>query len=68
MTIRQRREQFYKHSDEFAEIVEAHNITFIGPKTEHIKCMGDKIEAKITAQKLGIPLVPIIAIFISSEG
>ena len=49
---------FLSENAEFAEIVEAHNITFIGPKTEHIKCMGDKIEAKITAQKLGIPLVP----------
>ena len=49
---------FLSENAEFAEIVEAHNINFIGPKTEHIKCMGDKIEAKITAQKLGIPLVP----------
>ena len=49
---------FLSENAEFAEIVEAHNITFICPKTEHIKCMGDKIEAKITAQKLGIPLVP----------
>jgi len=49
---------FLSENAEFAEIVEAHNIVFIGPKTEHIKCMGDKIEAKITAQKLGIPLVP----------
>ena len=49
---------FLSENAEFAEIVEAHNSTFMGPKTEHIKCMGDKIEAKITAQKLGIPLVP----------
>ena len=49
---------FLSENAEFAEIVEAHHITFIGPKPEHIKCMGDKIEAKITAQKLGIPLVP----------
>ena len=38
--------------------MEAHNIVFIGPKAEHIKCMGDKIQAKITAKELGIPLVP----------
>ena len=43
---------FLSENAEFAEIVEAHNIVFIGPKAEHIRCMGDKIEAKITAQKL----------------
>ena len=49
---------FLSENADFAEIVEAHNIIFIGPKPDHIRCMGDKIEAKITAQKLGIPLVP----------
>ena len=49
---------FLSENADFAEIVEAHNIVFIGPKPEHIRCMGDKIEAKITAEKLGIPLVP----------
>ena len=49
---------FLSENAEFAEIVEAHNIVFIGPKAKHIRCMGDKIEAKKTAQKLGIPLVP----------
>ena len=49
---------FLSENADFADIVEAHNIVFIGPKPEHIRCMGDKIEAKITAQKLGIPLVP----------
>ena len=49
---------FLSENADFAEIVEAHNIVFIGPKPEHIKCMGDKIQAKITAKKLGIPLVP----------
>ena len=49
---------FLSENADFAEIVEAHNIVFIGPKSEHIRCMGDKIEAKLTAQKLGIPLVP----------
>ena len=49
---------FLSENPDFAEIVEAHNIVFIGPKSEHIRCMGDKIEAKLTAQKFGIPLVP----------
>ena len=39
---------FLSENSDFAEIVEAHNIVFIGPKPEHIKCMGDKIQAKIT--------------------
>jgi len=42
----------------FAEILAAHNITFIGPSAEHIRIMGDKIEAKRTAKRLGIPVVP----------
>ena len=42
----------------FAEIVELHNIIWIGPKPEHIRVMGDKVEAKRTAAKLGLPLVP----------
>ena len=35
-----------------------HNIIWVGPKPEHIRLMGDKIEAKRTAAKLGLPLVP----------
>ena len=42
---------FLSENADFAEIVEAHNIVFIGPRPEHIRCMGDKIEAKITAKK-----------------
>ena len=42
----------------FAEILEDHKITFIGPTAEHIRLMGDKIIAKETVQKLGIPVVP----------
>src|ERR1700709_1466514 len=42
----------------FAEILAEHNLDFIGPKAEHIRLMGDKIEAKKTAKKLGIPVVP----------
>ena len=43
---------------EFADILAAHRITFIGPSAEHIRIMGDKIEAKRTAKRLGIPVVP----------
>jgi len=49
---------FLSENAKFAEILEAHNITFIGPTAEHIRVMGDKIEAKKTAKKLGIPIVP----------
>jgi acetyl-CoA carboxylase biotin carboxylase subunit len=49
---------FLSENARFAEIVELHNIIWIGPKPEHIRTMGDKIEAKLTAAKLGLPLVP----------
>jgi acetyl-CoA carboxylase biotin carboxylase subunit len=49
---------FLSENAKFAEILAAHNITFIGPHAEHIRIMGDKIEAKRTAQRLGIPVVP----------
>ncbi|AGH51305.1 MULTISPECIES: acetyl-CoA carboxylase biotin carboxylase subunit [Sphingomonadales] len=49
---------FLSENARFAEIVESHNIIWIGPKPEHIRTMGDKIEAKLTAAKLGLPLVP----------
>src|SRR6185369_4511458 len=49
---------FLSENARFAEIVESHNIIWIGPKPEHILTMGDKIEAKLTAAKLGLPLVP----------
>ncbi|MHA1554680.1 MAG: acetyl-CoA carboxylase biotin carboxylase subunit [Alphaproteobacteria bacterium] len=42
----------------FAEILDAHGISFIGPSAEHIRIMGDKIQAKQTATRLGIPVVP----------
>jgi acetyl-CoA carboxylase biotin carboxylase subunit len=42
----------------FADILAAHEIAFIGPSAEHIRLMGDKIRAKETAEKLGIPVVP----------
>jgi acetyl-CoA carboxylase biotin carboxylase subunit len=49
---------FLSENARFAEILETHDITFIGPTSEHIRIMGDKIEAKATARRLGIPVVP----------
>ena len=49
---------FLSENAQFAEIVESHNLIWVGPKPEHIRTMGDKIEAKRTAEKLGLPLVP----------
>jgi acetyl-CoA carboxylase biotin carboxylase subunit len=49
---------FLSENARFAEILHEHQITFIGPKPEHIRLMGDKIEAKRTAKRLGIPCVP----------
>ncbi|MGV0820110.1 acetyl-CoA carboxylase biotin carboxylase subunit [Martelella sp. AMO21009] len=49
---------FLSENAKFAEILEAHGITFIGPTSEHIRMMGDKITAKTTAEDLGIPVVP----------
>src|SRR3546814_726903 len=48
---------FLSENARFAEIVELHNIIWIGPKPEHIRTMGDKVEAKRTAGALGLPLV-----------
>jgi len=49
---------FLSENARFAEILAEHNVQFIGPKAEHIRIMGDKIEAKRTARRLGIPVVP----------
>jgi acetyl-CoA carboxylase, biotin carboxylase subunit len=49
---------FLSENARFAEILEEHNVHFIGPKPAHIRVMGDKIEAKRTARRLGIPVVP----------
>ncbi len=49
---------FLSENARFAEILEEHEITFIGPTSEHIRIMGDKIAAKETAKRLGIPVVP----------
>ena len=49
---------FLSENAQFAEIVELHNLIWVGPKPEHIRIMGDKVEAKRSAAKLGLPLVP----------
>src|SRR5215468_5121462 len=49
---------FLSENARFAEILGEHNIHFIGPKPAHIRLMGDKIEARRTAERLGIPVVP----------
>lgn len=49
---------FLSENADFADIVEAHGFTFIGPKPDHIRVMGDKIAAKQAAIQLGIPCVP----------
>jgi acetyl-CoA carboxylase biotin carboxylase subunit len=49
---------FLSENADFAAMVEEHGFTFIGPTPEHIRMMGDKVIAKQTATKLGIPCVP----------
>ena len=49
---------FLSENANFVQILEDHGITFIGPSAAHIRMMGDKIEAKKTAKRLGIPVVP----------
>src|ERR1051325_8103452 len=49
---------FLSENARFAEILAEHQVEFIGPRAEHIRLMGDKIEAKRTARRLGIPVVP----------
>ena len=49
---------FLSENAKFADIVEEHGLTFIGPKADHIRMMGDKITAKQTVKALGIPTVP----------
>lgn len=49
---------FLAENARFAEILQEHGIQFIGPSPTHIRLMGDKIEAKRTVKKLGIPVVP----------
>ncbi len=49
---------FLAENADFAALVEEHGFTFIGPSSEHIRLMGDKIRAKEEARRLGIPTVP----------
>ena len=49
---------FLSENAAFAEMVEAHGLTFIGPAPAHIRMMGDKIAAKAAMATLGVPLVP----------
>jgi acetyl-CoA carboxylase, biotin carboxylase subunit len=49
---------FLSENAQFVQIVEDHEITFIGPSAAHIRIMGDKITAKETMRKLGVPCVP----------
>ena len=49
---------FLSENAKFAEMVEAHGLTFIGPAPAHIRMMGDKIAAKAAMAGLGVPLVP----------
>ena len=49
---------FLSENESFSRIVGEHGITFIGPRPEHIRAMGDKIVAKETMRRLGVPVVP----------
>ena len=49
---------FLSENANFVQIVEDHDLTFIGPTAEHIRIMGDKITAKDTMKELGVPCVP----------
>lgn len=49
---------FLSENAKFAQMVEEHDMVFIGPSSKHISMMGDKITAKKTAMDLGIPVVP----------
>jgi acetyl-CoA carboxylase biotin carboxylase subunit len=49
---------FLSENADFAEMVEAHGLAFIGPTADHIRMMGDKIAAKDAMRSLGVPLVP----------
>ena len=49
---------FLSENARFADILEEHDVAFIGPTAEHIRMMGDKIVAKDTVMALGIPVVP----------
>jgi acetyl-CoA carboxylase, biotin carboxylase subunit len=49
---------FLSENSEFAEVCKKYNITFIGPEPEHIRTLGNKIEARSLAEKSGVPMLP----------
>jgi acetyl-CoA carboxylase biotin carboxylase subunit len=49
---------FLSENAAFADMVDAHGLTFIGPSADHITMMGDKIAAKAAMAAVGVPLVP----------
>ena len=49
---------FLAENQEFAEMVEAHDLIFVGPSPKHLGLMGDKIAAKQAAIEAGLPVVP----------
>ncbi|MEB3239263.1 MAG: acetyl-CoA carboxylase biotin carboxylase subunit [Cyanobacteriota bacterium] len=49
---------FLAENDRFAEICNAHGLTFVGPSPEAIRAMGDKSTAKATMQRVGVPTIP----------
>jgi acetyl-CoA carboxylase biotin carboxylase subunit len=49
---------FLSENASFVQIIQDHDLTFIGPTADHIRVMGDKITAKDTMKKLGVPCVP----------
>ncbi|MDR1026489.1 MAG: acetyl-CoA carboxylase biotin carboxylase subunit [Lactobacillus sp.] len=58
---------FLSENADFAEMVESHGITFIGPSAEQMRVMGDKITAREAAEKAGLPIVPGSAALTSIE-
>src|SRR5882724_50948 len=49
---------FLSENAAFAQMIEEHGITFIGPSPDHLSMMGDKVRAKEMAVELGLPIVP----------
>lgn len=49
---------FLSENQRFAEIIEEHNVKFIGPNSQHIKMMGNKISARKIMKDNNVPIVP----------
>ena len=49
---------FLSENQRFAEIIEEHNVKFIGPNSQHIKMMGNKISARKKMKDNNVPIVP----------